>query len=149
MSGPSERLNYLLDRAGFPAKGQGREDAVVQAFDVALTTASRWISDNTVPRSSAKRLTVARRLGCPEKFWEQGPDTPKNEAAPELIYDSVTAVYLALESLEVGTEALSQDTLTQLYSMVCDNTVTNMGKIDAAFVQELCQLVADLQKARK
>ena len=57
----SDRLNQALDRAGFPSKGDGRQNAVGKEFKVTQKGARKWLEGEGIPHT--KRLpAIAARL---------------------------------------------------------------------------------------
>ncbi|MGZ4954122.1 MAG: S24 family peptidase [Methylobacter sp.] len=48
----SYRLNKVLDRAGIPPKGKGRQGAVAQIFGVSQKGARKWLEGEAIPESS-------------------------------------------------------------------------------------------------
>lgn len=67
----SNRLNEALDDAGFPPKGEGRQNAVAKAFRVSQVAARKWLEGESIPNT--KRLAeMAERVGTTVEWLLSG-----------------------------------------------------------------------------
>jgi SOS-response transcriptional repressor LexA len=61
----SDRFNEILDKAGIPPKGKGRQGVLAKLFDVSDKGARKWIEAESIPR-------FAKLTQIVEKFKETG-----------------------------------------------------------------------------
>jgi len=57
----SNRLNAILDKAGIPPKGKGRQGALAKIFNVSDKGARKWIEGESIP-TMAKIATIVERF---------------------------------------------------------------------------------------
>jgi hypothetical protein len=58
----SDRLNYLLDIAGLPPKGKGRQKALSAMFRVSQNGARKWIEGESIPHSTKSLPLIVEKF---------------------------------------------------------------------------------------
>lgn len=67
----SRRLNEVLDRAGFPAKGKGRQEALAKRYGVSQNGARKWLEAESIPKST-RLAEMAVDLGVTTEYLLTG-----------------------------------------------------------------------------
>ncbi|QFT56615.1 hypothetical protein [Microbulbifer sp. THAF38] len=143
--GCSERLNYLLDEAGFPPEGAGRSAEFSRRFGVSKANTTRWLSQNILPRDLREMDKIAEALGSDAMWWAYAIDrnTPAADAPPpKTVKDFVLAGQCVNEVICYLDDTLSGDIdidlddeiLTRSYSELYADAKKNKGKISKELV---------------
>lgn len=83
------RLNQVLDEAGFPGIGQGRQSAVAKLVDVSPQQAGRWLKGEDFPKTSTL-VKLAQHLNVRSNWLLSGAGAKSaSEAEDELAREQV------------------------------------------------------------
>ncbi|GAA5443134.1 hypothetical protein Misp06_01310 [Microbulbifer sp. NBRC 101763] len=143
--GCSERLNLLLDKAGFPPEGSGRSAEFSRRFGVSKANTTRWLSQDILPRDLKEMDDIAEALGSDAIWWAYAADRNSlcsDLPPPKTVKDFVLAGQCVNEVVCYLDEALGGDVdiavddeiLTRSYSELYADAKKNKGKISKDLV---------------
>lgn len=71
----SNRLNAVLDHAGIPPKGKGRQGVLAKIFNVSDKGARKWIEGESIPSTTKALPAIVERFGVTAEWLLTGnPD---------------------------------------------------------------------------
>lgn len=151
-AGCSDRLNQLLDAAGFPPTGSGRLSEFARRFDVGKANARRWLTGDTLPRDLDQVHRIASALGATAAWWAYGEADGPAEAPVDflLVGRCVNAVLQYLEENVGNALAIDDDILVAAYGELYRDALERGGELDRDLVARVAlRVLAEQHRTRK